>query len=154
MALGTVWSLLPTEAHKQTDLTSKASSFLPRLPVVLNNKITGLSTAWQCSLMAAFPSREIPSCRLSSAPAKHQVGFTHPVKGIMSRSSGPTYQCTEPTCCFASKFTVCFSSYQLTAKIACEAMVSQVPKKYQRSTNGREIWLEGDLCGAGATESH
>lgn len=25
--------------------------------------------------------------------------------------------------------------------------MSQAPKKYQRSTNGREIWLESDLGG-------
>lgn len=48
-------------------------------------------------------------------------------------------------CYFASNLTICFSSYRLTAKIACEATMSQAPKKYQRSTNGREIWLESDL---------
>lgn len=52
-------------------------------------QITALSSTWQCSLMAAFPSREIPTCRFSSAAAKQQVGFTHLVKEIMSRYLAP-----------------------------------------------------------------
>lgn len=77
--------------------------------------------------MAAFPSREIPSCRLSSAPAKHQVGFTHPVKGIMSRSSGLTYQCSDAILHQTLQSVPVLT--KLAAEIACEAMRSQAPKK-------------------------
>lgn len=156
LALGTIWSLLLIEAHKQTDLTSKASSLLPGVPVVLNNKITGLSTTWHCSLTAAFPSREIPTCRFSSASAKQQVGFTHLVKEIMSRSSGPTYQINAqgPRAILHRSLQNVKVLIKQSAKIVCDAIMSQAPEKWWRSTNGRESWLGSGLRGAGATESH
>lgn len=64
--------------------------------MVLNNKITGLSSNWLCSLMGAFPSRGIPTCRFSSALAKQQVGFTHLVKEIIIINLSD--QCTKLTC--------------------------------------------------------
>ena len=140
--------------NRQT--ASKASSFLPGVPVVLNNKITGLSSTWPCSRMAAFPSREIPTCRFSSAPAKQQLGFTHLVKEIMSRSSGPTYQINaqSPRAILHASLQNVKVPAKKSAKILCEAIMCQAPEKWWRSTKGREGWLGSDLHWAGATERY
>lgn len=119
-------------------------------------QITALSSTWQGSLMAAFPSREIPTCRFSSAAANQQVGFTHLVKEIVSRSSGPTYQINaqSPHAILHPSLQNAKVVTEQSAKIICEAMMPQALEKWWKSPNSRESGLGSHLYGAGATKSH